>query len=50
MEAVVEPIPGITFVEKPMRVTLFFSIWDEADTGDPINGVSWEGQIRVVRG
>jgi hypothetical protein len=49
VEVVVEPIPGITFVEKPLRVTLFFSIWDEADTGDPINGVSWEGQIRVVR-
>lgn len=49
LQLVVDPAPGVTFVAKPTLVVLAMSIWDADDTGDPINGTSWEGTIKVVR-
>lgn len=46
---VVDPAPGTQFRVTRTTVGLGMLIWDEAWTGDPINGYSWEGQVGVVR-
>jgi hypothetical protein len=50
LKIVVPPALGVKFVAKPTLVALNMSIWDAADTGDPINATGWEGTIRVVKG
>jgi len=50
LKVVVEPLGDTVFRIRPTILALSMSIWDEAWTGDPINGYTWQGQVRIVRG
>lgn len=49
LRLVVRPAPGVQFDASRTTVWLGMSIWDEPDTGDPINRDTWQGQVRLVR-